>query len=436
MWYWRGGTPRDPAHQSFSWSDWRRKLTLQTLELDDDRFDTNAVAHPQAGMVYYQIARGNGLGFTSSYLATFLASVFWEYLIEYVEVPSLNDLIMTPVAGVAIGESSFRLGRLFAAGRPSTGNLIGQLAFSPVATLNDLMAGRSPYHPGPLGSEVSRGMYHRIALGLGAQTVDLDAVEYRQEASFLLDAVVVAHPSYRRPGRRITAVRPGEWTRMAGGLQLSSSGEPVGYAFHSSMVLWGRYLRAIAERALDADRRRPLRGTGLMLGLGSSFDYQGRALPGGWERLASAGLLGPAAELTVDRHDVGLRLAVTGQYSLGLMRSPSYAAFGPLGNQVYYHAHGLMARSSLALRLWRLELGVDADLWALRALEGADDLRGEPALADARRTISVLAGLQPFRHGRLRLTGRLDQVRRRSRAYGASLVSYERRAGLAAILLY
>ena len=73
MWYWRGGTPRDPAHQSFSWSDWKDKLTLQTLELDNDRFDTNALSHPQAGMVYYQIARGNGLSLGTSYLATFLS---------------------------------------------------------------------------------------------------------------------------------------------------------------------------------------------------------------------------------------------------------------------------------------------------------------------------------------------------------------------------
>ena len=59
-----------------------------------------------------------------------------------------------------------------------------------------------------------------------------------------------------------------------------------------------------------------------------------------------------------------------------------------------------------------------------------------PSPSDTRRTISVLGGLQPFQHGRLRLTTRLDQVRRRSRAFGTSMISYERRAGLAAIMLY
>jgi hypothetical protein len=386
-------------------------------------------------MAYYQVARGNGLSFGASYTATFLASAFWEYGVEYVEVPSLNDLVMTPVAGMAIGESSFRLGRLFAASRPSPGNLLGQLAFSPVATLNDILAGRSPYHPGPLKSEVSRGMYHRLALGLGAQTVDLGAAVYRQEAAFSLDGVVVAHPSYRRPGRQITAVRPGEWTRMSGGLQLGPDGVPVGYAFHSSTVLMGRYLRRVAERAPGTSRRQAPPGGGLLMALASSFDYEGRDLPGGWERLAQAGLLGPAAEFTADRNDVGVRVAVSGQYSLGLMRSPSYAAYGPLGNQVYYHAHGLVAGGALALRLGRVDLGMDTDLRLLRALKGQDARPGEPALADSRRTISLLAGVRPFQ-GRLRVATRLDQVRRRSRAFGMSMISYERRAGLAAVLLY
>jgi hypothetical protein len=384
-------------------------------------------------MVYYQIARGNGLSFPVSYAATFVSSTFWEYLVEYVEVPSVNDLIMTPVAGTVIGESSFRLGRMFAAGRPSTGNLIGQLVFSPVATLNDLLAGRSPFHPGPLGPDVSRGMYHRFAVGLGGQAVSLSGAS-RQEATFSLDGAVVTHPGYRRPGRRSTAVRPGEWSRLGGGFQLGPSGSPVGYAFQSDIVLLGRYLRDIGEREPGTDRSKPLPGTGLLLALGSSFDYQGRDLPGGWERLASAGLVGPEVELTWDHNDIGLRLAGTAQYSLGLMRNPSYAAFGPLGNQ-YYHAHGIVGGADLALRLGRVELGLDTDLHLLRALKGAPALPGEPEPADTRRTISLLAGVRPFQ-GRLRVTSRLDQVRRTSRAFGTSMTSYERRAGVGAMLLY
>ena len=209
---------------------------------------------------------------------------------------------------------------------------------------------------------------------------------------------------------------------------------PVGYAFHSRVVLWGRYLRSMAER--DAiSRRYGGRGVGLMLGVGSSFDYQGRDLPGGWERLASVGLLGPVAELTADRDNLGFRLVVSGQYTLGLMRSPSYAAFGPLGDQVYYHAHGLVADTALAVRLWRVELGLNTDLWALHSLKGQEARPGVPDLADTRRTISLLGGLRPFQ-GRLLLITRLEQVRRRSQAFGLSMTSYERRAGLAALFAY
>jgi hypothetical protein len=209
----------------------------------------------------------------------------------------------------------------------------------------------------------------------------------------------------------------------------------VGYAFHSSTVLLGRYLRSFAERDPTAGRQQDPRGSGLMLALGSSFDYQGRELVGGWERLASAGLLGPAVEWTVDRGQYGLRLTLTAQYHLGLMRSPSYAAFGPRGDQVYYHAHGLVGEGALGLRLGPVELGLDTELRAMRALKGAERVPGEPALGDGRRTVSLLAGIRPFK-GRLRLSSRLDQVRRRSQALGMSMVSYERRAGLAAVLRY
>src|SRR4029077_9722656 len=60
-WYWR-----HPAYSSwdlhFTWTDWHSKLfSMRQVVFDDDLFTTNGLAHPIAGTLYYQIARGNGL---------------------------------------------------------------------------------------------------------------------------------------------------------------------------------------------------------------------------------------------------------------------------------------------------------------------------------------------------------------------------------------
>ena len=55
--------PSESEIDADAWSTWRGKLfSLQYFTFDQDRFNTNAVGHPIAGLIYYQIARGSGLG--------------------------------------------------------------------------------------------------------------------------------------------------------------------------------------------------------------------------------------------------------------------------------------------------------------------------------------------------------------------------------------
>jgi hypothetical protein len=450
-WYWRDANPsRHPLR--FDWPSWEGKLTLEALRFDDNTFNTNALGHPYAGVAYFQIARGNGLGFGGAYAAAVLSSTFWEYFVEFVETPSLNDLVMTPVAGAVVGESMFRLGGLFAAGAPTLGNRIGNLLFSPVAALNDILAGRSPRRWAPVDERgFPRDMYHRFVLEACGQTATLDG-DARHEAVLGLDAVVVAHPGYRRPGKKLTAVAPGQWSRLAGRLLLGSDGAPSGYSFQSSTVLLGTYLRSYAPAGVLGTATP--RGLGLMLGLGSSFDYLARDLPGGWERLASAGLLGPVAEVTADGTDVGLRLSVGAYYSIGLVQSSTYVDGGaiplplwrktsPLRSEGYYHGHGLTGAGGLAVRVAWLELGMTGELQAFRTLAGRDRfqerLRGEPTLADSRFTRALWGAVAPL-GGELRLTTRFEHVQRHSLAGGwplpRSSISNERRVLLGGTVVY
>ena len=76
---------------------------------DKDDFFLNYVTHPYAGAIYYMGARSAGANAGYSFLYSFvLSTFFWEYGIEaFAERPSIQDLIVTPVAGSLLGEGFF-----------------------------------------------------------------------------------------------------------------------------------------------------------------------------------------------------------------------------------------------------------------------------------------------------------------------------------------
>ncbi len=88
---------------------WKDNVSAGPVMDRDDLF-LNYVMHPYFGGVYYNSLRGAGYGWKGSFLYSFLASTFfWEYGVEALaETPSLQDLIITPVVGSAVGELMFK----------------------------------------------------------------------------------------------------------------------------------------------------------------------------------------------------------------------------------------------------------------------------------------------------------------------------------------
>lgn len=77
---------------------------------DRDIWYINYIGHPYFGGVYYQVARKSGYRQWDAFMYAFLMSTFyWEYGIEaFAEVPSLQDLVVTPVLGWVYGEWAFQ----------------------------------------------------------------------------------------------------------------------------------------------------------------------------------------------------------------------------------------------------------------------------------------------------------------------------------------
>ena len=80
---------------------------------DRDNLYINYLGHPYFGGVFYQVARKSGYRQWDAFIYSFMISSFyWEYGVEaFAEVPSIQDLVVTPVLGWVYGEWAFNTER-------------------------------------------------------------------------------------------------------------------------------------------------------------------------------------------------------------------------------------------------------------------------------------------------------------------------------------
>jgi hypothetical protein len=446
IYYWRRPSLAG-AESGTTWNSWKTKLfSTGEIRFDQDRFDTNSSLHPIMGAIYYQIARGNGMGVGGSLLASFLASTTWEYTTEFIERPSLNDLILTPATGAVIGEASFRLGRLFAAGRPGAVNCFGAVLFSPVATLNDTYVCGGAGSGTPPYDEIgfSRRAWHRIDAGLGFERSVFNGTTEYDATRYALAAAVVTHTRYRRPGEDASLVGPGQWTAIGGGQAFGDS-RVLAIDFHADTTLVGAYLR----RYTDMGGKREADGRGLLIGAGTSFDYGMRMLPMGRDRIASWGVAGPKLEWSARRDWLALNAALDAQYAFALVQSLAYMQAqpylpdefvkSPLRKEGYYYAQGVVSSAVVSLALARFDLVAAARggwYWSINARDQRQDtILKDFSLSDSRVQLHGEAAVRMMANS-LRLAFAFDRIDRTSNLPGASVTIAERRAGLEARFIF
>ncbi|MCL9776603.1 DUF3943 domain-containing protein [Vibrio methylphosphonaticus] len=76
---------------------------------DRDDHVINYIGHPYFGGVYYQAARKSGYRQWDAFMySTLMSTFYWEYGIEaFAEIPSIQDLVVTPTLGWVYGEWAF-----------------------------------------------------------------------------------------------------------------------------------------------------------------------------------------------------------------------------------------------------------------------------------------------------------------------------------------
>lgn len=78
---------------------------------DGNNISTNNIEHPWGGAAYFNVARGNGMSFWGAAPLAVGGSLMWELFGE-VTPPSRNDLLITSLSGINLGEPMLRMSDL------------------------------------------------------------------------------------------------------------------------------------------------------------------------------------------------------------------------------------------------------------------------------------------------------------------------------------
>lgn len=90
--------------------NYKRKVSKGPV-VDKDDMWINYIGHPYFGAIYYLQPRMAGFAWSESVFFSFIASsLFWEYGVEgFAEIPSWQDLVITPAIGSLVGEGFYRI---------------------------------------------------------------------------------------------------------------------------------------------------------------------------------------------------------------------------------------------------------------------------------------------------------------------------------------
>jgi hypothetical protein len=358
----------------FAWSrdrDWA-PVTRSSLasnlrhgfEFDQDVLQTNFFGHPYHGGLQFNAARGAGLGFWESSVYAFAGSVGWELFAER-EKPAINDLAVTALGGILLGEITHRLASEILDDSAQDGRLLRELgaaAVSPLRGFARLTTGRA-WRSGPAG--LRRPL--RLELDFGIDRVrqaDENGTSTSGRPAVLFAADIDYGDLLPRPDR--ATFDPFEHFELYAAANVFNS-ELRGAHVYSTALLWGQSLTLSREpRALrDND----------VLGLGMSYEYVGT----NFTTYSGIGV-GPVNHLVLRLgRQRSMRLSVGAELVPVLGATSTQAGSG---ERDYNFATGFSPWSGLELRLGRLgELGLQMRHYLAEVVDGE---RGQEMIGSLR----------------------------------------------------
>lgn len=414
----------------WDWDSWKAKLSFDAVRFDTNSWTLNAVRHPLMSVIQYEIGRTNGLGMFGSMLLATAHGVVWEFLVEYREYPSLNDLVVNAVTGLQIAEPLWQLGQLWRGGDLSPGDRVKTALVSPFDAMHDLVGRRHRRWFRPRA-------WRSIDLFAGGLRRQLGDDRTHDEAVLAGDVDLVNDARYLAPGPQRGPIRPGTWSRIRGAIRIGDVGggtELLAVQLRSRTTLAGRH---------GHDER----GYGLAAALGTGFTYRRDRLADTFDHVAIAHLVGPQLQLSRRTPGLAVRWDAAGYGDFAMIDAHVFGGAPPftppppyvslLQAPGYYTALGVTGSTRVRLDTgaWSLEGELDAHkAWQI---DGLDRVQQDELPTGALYTAYGVSDLRlywraqlGFRRGALGLAVAADGAHRRGAWAGLRRDSSEVAIGL------
>ncbi|MCP5049751.1 MAG: DUF3943 domain-containing protein [bacterium] len=378
--------------------DWEYQFTLadqkkRFLFIDGMRFDSNSFqfnwTHSGAGALYYNYARANRLNPLGSFLYGFAASYFWEFVVEFREVVSVNDMIGTPVGGFSIGEALFQLGRYARSKRPTFANKIGRFLSNPILSLYDWMDRKKVKNQFAFEEDY----WNDAKMFAGPRYDSFFPGDTNNYFSFGVETELILLPEYGAPEAVARVANEIMSTQFDLGITTGSGGVYELSAF-AKAAFFGYFAQNIRS---TGDKTRDRSGYSFFIGAASAFDLF-KEIPGKIsvndngpaledysykiDKFAIVNMIGPTIDLSLFHEGFKMRVSADAYFDFSLIHSHAFKRYSELYSfgqtkstleeHGYYYAFGFTLSSMLQLKYSNLELKGKMKYHYFNSIEGLD----------------------------------------------------------------
>ena len=366
---------------------WQKKLvTGEGVSFDTNLFTTNTLNHTFGGSMYYLAARTNNLSIPMSLLFAIAGSAIWEYVGEFSEKVSINDMIVTPFGGMAVGETFAQLGAFFDRGAKTPLNTVLSTLFAPHRRVHHWLDKTTPRRTGNVDRfGFTRDMFHQFSLwtasGLATAWNTADPDKTRDTTGVVeigLEAQLVNIPGYNQPREIVRFLSQGNFSTLRLTPTLGNDGL-IDFFIFTRVALAGYFTQQIT-----IDHEGQPEGSSVFLGVATAFDYSiERRLGRNDDHVGIIKLPGPTLDFWYMAHgfrlnaaiDLHANFALVDAYALDkhLANGGSIAgAKSVLVKRGYYYAWGFTVAPRLRVVYRNLKMGGELRYDRFDSIEGKD----------------------------------------------------------------